>query len=46
MRIHISPWIVVGLVVTAVVVSVLASQGWIDVEVFQAVLDFISDAID
>lgn len=41
MRIHISPWILVGVVVTAIVVAVLASQGWIDVQVFKDILDLL-----
>ncbi len=43
MRIHISAWILVGAVVTAVAVAVLASQGWIDVKVFKEVFNLLTE---
>ncbi len=41
MRIHISPWLVLGAVTTAIVVGVLAAQGWIDVQAFKDVLNLL-----
>lgn len=43
MRIHISPWLLVGVVVTAVGVGVLASQGWIDVQVVKDVFNLLRE---
>lgn len=42
MNIRLSPWLIVLFLGAAILVAVLASKGWIDVEAFKEVLTFLS----